>query len=192
MAIQPNRLFFALLPDDATRDLIGRAAKEVARMMPSPGRPIVPEKYHLTLSFLGSAVSPEHEAASLFAAREVRVSPFELRFDLANSFSAKSTVWWVAPGEQPQGLSDLWENLHSALRRNKIPLDRKKFVPHVSIFRDAPSRLPQTRIAPFAWSVSDFALMRSEFNASGSRYTVLKRWPLAIDSKPEREQLALW
>ena len=52
---QPRyRLFFALLPDEATRARIHQAAVQLQAQHAPRGRWIDPGRYHLTLQFLGS------------------------------------------------------------------------------------------------------------------------------------------
>ena len=59
------RLFFALLPDEATRARIHQAAVQLQAQHAPRGRWIDPGRYHLTLQFLGDFDGPSTGIATL-------------------------------------------------------------------------------------------------------------------------------
>jgi 2'-5' RNA ligase len=172
----PNRLFFALWPDESVRSACERAAREILAKTQREGRLISPERYHVTLVFLGDAVPTDQETAVLQAAKAVQASAFTLTFDVASSFS-HSDAWWLGTREPPQALLALRLSLDEQILNFGVVGDRGKFTPHLTVIR-ARGRLASTSVRPIEWLVSDFVLMRSRLDAQPSVYDVLERWPL--------------
>lgn len=176
--MQLNRLFFALWPTETVRAQCHDAARQLAVRLQSGGRRSSPELYHLTLLFLGDQVSPQREAAALRAAATVLSPPFTLTLDHAGSFRNQSIPWWLGTRETPPALHTLHERLREAMLRAAVPPERMKFVPHLTIVRDAAQSLPPTPVAPIDWAVEEFVLIRSRLDLRPAQYEVLGRWPL--------------
>lgn len=176
--MQLNRLFFALWPDEAARSASREAARQLQLRLQPGGYLSSPERYHLTLLFLGDQVRPEHEQAALRAAEGLRAAPFELCLDQAGSFRNKSVPWWLGPRQPPEALTQLHERLREAMARAQVPVERMRFVPHLTIARDARRVLPPTPVTPIRWAVQDFVLIRSRLDRQPLEYEILGRWPL--------------
>lgn len=181
MSLEPNRLFFALWPPDAVRTAAADAARGLRMRMQPGGYLAKPERYHLTLLFLGDAVPAREEAAALEAAGRVRAVPFTLQLDHAGSFRNRHIPWWLGMREPPPQLSQLYEKLREAMRRADVTIDRMRFAPHLTILRDAHQPLPQTPVAPIDWNVDEFVLVRSRLDLNPVEYELLGRWPLLGD-----------
>lgn len=190
--LDPNRLFFALIPDSATQEACHKAARDLAVRMQPGGKSIPPTNYHLTLAFLGDRVSTIDEAAARGVAQELREGPFSLMLNQASSFAGTKSNWWLGPMESPPGLERMRRSLYEGLVQARIPVDRKRFVPHVTVQRDAGLRLPPTRIPPIEWTVSAFALMRSDMGPSVSVYSIVEQWPLQAKAEVQSQQRSLW
>lgn len=189
-----NRLFFALWPDEAVRSVCAEAARTL-KLREQPGGYLVkPEKFHVTLLFLGDFVPAAVEAAACKAAAGVRAAPFTLQLDHAGSFRNNRQIpWWLGPREVPPALTRLYQNLREALIAAQAPPERMRFVPHLTILRDAQRGLPDTALKPVSWEVRDFALIRSRLDRSPSDYEVLGQWPLIEGPpSPRADQLALF
>lgn len=174
------RLFFALLPDEATRARIHQAAVQLQAQHAPRGRWIDPGRYHLTLQFLGDFDGPPTAVATQarHAALRVRVAPFSLVLDRAGSFHNRAIPWWLGPTAEVPGLSTLWRGLGLELAQAGVRVpDAHGFRPHVTVLRDARSSLPETIIEPVTWRVESFHLMQSALGAS-SAYSALGTWPL--------------
>jgi 2'-5' RNA ligase len=193
VAIELNRLFFALWPTDEVREACARAARDLKIRMQPGGYLSAAERYHLTLLFLGDAVSPEKQAAALAAASRFRGAPFELLLDHAGSFRNRQIPWWLGARELPRELNQLHDRLRETLVRADATPDRMKFVPHLTILRDAQAPLPTTAIKPVRWKVEEFVLVRSRLDLRPMHYELLGRWPLNGAAEPEpAAQLDLW
>lgn len=179
-----NRLFFALTPEAALQHAMADAAHRLAVRLQPGGHAVASERLHLTLAFLGDAVPAVDEAAALAAGAQVAAAPFELVLDQAGSFPGRAGPWWLGPCATPAGLEHLHRSLHDALLRQRVPLDRKRFVAHVTVRRDARMRLAPTRIEPLRWPVQHFGLLRSAIGAGmGNAYELLAQWPLRASGR---------
>lgn len=192
--LELNRLFFALWPDPSVRAACHEAARELRVKMQPAGYLSAAERYHLTLLFLGDTVPPEQEAAALQAAGRLRAPPFTLRLDSASSFRNKQVPWWLGPREAPPELGLLHERLHETMTAARVIPERMRFVPHLTILRDARAPLPTTAIRPIEWRVEEFVLVRSRLDETPMRYDIIGRWKLDGETGPalRAAQLDLW
>lgn len=173
-----NRLFFALWPGAAVRDAIAQAARDLRVRMPSGGRAVDPERFHLTLAFLGNAVSDDQQTALLQTAANLQMPQFELRLDTAGSFRKPQGPWWLGCSQPPEALHALHDRLRDLALACDLSTDRGRFVPHVTIARQARASLPPTRVQPIDWMVCEFTLVRSLLDAQAPAYEILGRWRL--------------
>ena len=178
--VEIHRLFFALIPDEATRDRLHHAAMQLKAANAPGGRWINPRRYHLTLQFLGDFDGLPQTLATqaCAAAAKVRVAPFSLELDRAGSFRNRSIPWWLGPAGEVHGLATLWHDLGLELARAGVRVPGGQgFRPHVTVLRDARHALPETPTDPVTWNVHNFVLVHSVLGAQ-SAYTSLGTWPL--------------
>jgi 2'-5' RNA ligase len=170
-----HRLFFALWPDAPVRRRIESAANALEAGV--DGRPIDPERYHLTLQFLGDfPVLPDWLPGALRAARSVNAAAFPLDIDVVGGFPA-SRVGWLGASTSPAGLLSLRSALRQALDANGVPLrPEPSFQPHITIRRNARA-MPSDAIAPIGWNVDGFVLIDSQAGRTPA-YAVIGQWPL--------------
>lgn len=171
-----HRLFFALWPDDEVRRAITARATEFAGACAPGGRPVAPQRYHLTLQFLGSfAALPEAVVEGAIAAGDnVHAPELTLLLDRIGSFE-RNRVWWLGCDPSP-GLLHLRGELGRALAAAGLRTDATPFVPHVTLGRGQPPRLRPRAIDPLAWPLRDFVLVDSATGAPA--YRIVRRWPL--------------
>jgi RNA 2',3'-cyclic 3'-phosphodiesterase len=194
MSRQPNRMFFALWPDETTRAACDAAARRLRARLQPGGRPERAERLHATLLFLGDDVPANEEAAAHEAAGKLRSRPFTLTLDRAGSFPRRRSLWWLGCQQTPPEALALSDGLRAALRIAGVRYDLKAFTPHVSILRDAGQALAPTPIEPIAWPVRAFVLVRSRLDVQPAQYHVVSQWPLTIE-KSDRSghgQLEIW
>ena len=122
-----HRLFFALWPDDEVRRAITARATEFAGACAPGGRPVAPQRYHLTLQFLGSfAALPEAVVEGAIAAGDnVHAPELTLLLDRIGSFE-RNRVWWLGCDPSP-GLLHLRGELGRALAAAGLRTDGKPF-----------------------------------------------------------------
>lgn len=174
MAPATERLFFALWPPaEAARQLYALArgchAGCGGRLMPR-------DNLHLTLAFLGDTPAERRLAAEAAADGVVGV-PFDLSLDRLGYWK-HNRILWAGCTQVPEALQALAAELAARLREAGFELEKRPFAAHLTLLRNAapPAELP----APegIAWSVDAFVLAASRLGPGGSRYEILRRWPL--------------
>ncbi len=174
MSTEPatKRLFFALWPDDATREQLAHATRKAVRA--SGGRPIAAANLHATLLFIGS-VSEERIADLEAAAGGVAVTPFALAFDQVEHWH-KAGVLCAAASQTPDAANELAAALSRNVARAGFTPDFKPFRAHVTVARKVVKPHALGPIHPVHWPIKGFALVESRTLPEGSRYTVVRRW----------------
>lgn len=173
-----HNLFFGLVPDDATRGHMARAVDSLRAGHGLQGRWLKPVRYHMTLHFLGtfSELPRQRLEAACAAAAQVRHPGFELVLDRVGHFA--QGIGWLGTTQPGPMLPQLWEELRSSLARAGIaPQGHARFVPHVTVLRDARTAMPEASLAPIRWPVREFVLIDSQLGTH-SEYCMLGRWPL--------------
>ena len=168
------RLFFALWPDDATRDALFRTGKWLHKHW--GGRLMRRDTVHITLAFLGS--TPTEQMESLFeCADSVQADAFELNLDQAG-YWRHNRIGWLGTSETPQQHFDLVRKLNAELASAGFPIDTRPHVPHVTLLRKSQGgEVPACE--PVRWPISEFVLVKSVTESDGAHYEVVRRWPLA-------------
>ena len=167
------RLFFALWPDAAVRDALAALAADA--QTECGGRMTAPEKIHLTLFFVGD-IERVRIAAVEAAAGHLSTAPFDLVLDRLGRWH--NSIVWAGASKCPPALVALAAELDDALARAGVQGDKRPYVPHITLVRNA-ARAPTTAaIPPCAWRAREFVLVESVPAARGVRYDVRARWPL--------------
>ena len=167
------RLFFALWPDDATRDALDRTGKWLHRHW--GGRRMRADTLHITLAFLGA--TPADQLDTLFACADaVQAEPYELLLDQAG-YWRHNRIGWLGASETPPQHAELVEALNAQLRAAGFPVDDRPHVPHVTLLRKSDGgAVPDCRAVN--WPIGDFVLVKSITESDGARYEVVRRWAL--------------
>ncbi|SDP38393.1 2'-5' RNA ligase family protein [Afipia sp. GAS231] len=168
------RLFLAAIPDAATAARIHQLAGVLKGAHRFSGKPIEPERLHVSLFFLSGLPQQEIREACA-AAADVRIKPFEVSFDRTASFRGKrgSRPFVLVGDKGLQPLTSFRRMLGDAmLRRGLRWVTNTNFTPHVTLLYDARS-VEEYPIEPISWTVNEFVLIQS---LSGHDY--LARWPL--------------
>lgn len=159
------RLFFGLWPDAAARAGLqgwAQAAHAVAG-----GRCMQSRNLHLTLAFLGET-DVRRIPALQAAVAGVPLAPCTLRLDRCEYWKHNRVVW--AGGEPPPALLALVAGLRAALDVAGVRYDRKAFVPHVTLLRNARAVPDLPRPGAVEWTVRDFVLLASGRDEAGPVY----------------------
>ena len=172
MPDSPQRLFFALLPDEAVRKQLRRLQKDLSQ---AGGRPVPEENLHLTLLFLGNV-----ETGKIDAVRDIAAGVAGCRFDLSldtfGSFRQNNArVLWLGPSELPPELGALHQALCRQVEHIGLPVRKETYRPHVTLVRKADPRgkLPKDPTPGIRWTACRCALIASKLLPSGSRYEIL-------------------
>jgi 2'-5' RNA ligase len=180
MQSQVHRLFFALRPDAELLREIERTAQGIKAMNVLRGRWLKPQKFHLTVHFLGDFSAPDSVITrSKAAAGCVACAPFEFMLDHVISFARRFNppcVLRCAPDSE-RALRAFRSELGTALAAEGLGEHLEpRFAPHLTIAYGDKALVDAIPIAPIRWVAQDFVLMDS-FVGQGI-HTELARWPL--------------
>lgn len=169
-----HRLFFAAWPSDTLRAAI---APRIRALQPDGvGRPQRPDQWHVTLEFLGP-VPASRVGAVREAAAQVRAGPCEILFDSVEYWRRPEVLCLLAR-VLPSPLEGLVRQLRSALAARGFEPESRPFRAHLTLARKVTHPAASVPFEPLPWPVTDFALVESITDRSGSVYTPLATWPL--------------
>jgi 2'-5' RNA ligase len=188
------RLFIAVtLPEDALRACAEETRRVEAALGPLARGVRFPrgEGLHFTLKFLGA--TPDDQLAPIASALELAARerpPFALALEGLQAFPSarKPRVVFLGATEGSEPMARLAEAVERHVAPLGFPSEGRGFTAHVTLarvkdFKAAPrigerlQALEAKRVARI--EVADVALMRSELDSSGSRYSALARARLA-------------
>jgi len=183
---QPDtlRLFFALWPDDVTRDALNRTGKWLHQHW--GGRRMRADTLHITLAFLGSTPTDQLDRLA-DCADSVHTEPFELVLDQAG-YWRHNRIGWLGASKTPAPHFELVNALNGALLAAGFPVDARPHVPHVTLLRkSAGGEVHECRAVN--WPIGEFVLVKSVTESDGARYEVIRRWGLVSTGQRERKEL---
>jgi 2'-5' RNA ligase len=162
------RLFVALRPPS---DAVAHLQAQLTQW------PSAPERWHLTLAFLGEV--PDDAAVDRALATALAGAPSP-ELCLAGSGTFGQRAVWVGLDGDLDGLQELARRVSAAVRQAGVPLERGHYRPHLTVGRAGrpdPARLRSYR-GP-AWTAREVELVRSDLGRTVS-HTVLARYPLVV------------
>lgn len=178
--VQLHRLFFALLPDGATRQQLQQAAQAVQFSHPElRARWVTPSRYHATVHFLGDYAELREDVvdAASKAAGKLRTLAFDWTLDSAASFRGRQPPCVLRSAGVPGPLQQLWDELrHLLILLGQGRHIERSFTPHVTLAYSRGELLASEPIPPVHWLVNELALVHSVVGQAD--YEVLERWPL--------------
>ncbi|WP_096698882.1 RNA 2',3'-cyclic phosphodiesterase [Polaromonas sp. AER18D-145] len=175
-----DRLFFAIYPDAATAARIAQLAQQLRAEHGLQGKPLKPERFHVTLHHLGdhAGLPQDLVAAACGAAASLAAAPFDITFDRVASFTS-------APRNRPfvlrgaDGLAALMafqQSLGEAMKKTVLGRWAKPgFTPHVTLLYDDRS-VPEQAVTPVSWTARELVLVHSLIGQT--LHVPLARWPL--------------
>ena len=171
-----HNLYFALQPDAEA----ARALCALEGLRAAPGRPMDPDRLHISLSSLGihRQLPPRQIIEAVQAAGSVRRTPFVVELDRiatwGRGLGPLPVVAWS--GEGVCGVHGLHEVLHEGLAGTAEWRRRKPAIePHLTLWR-AHGRVAERFIAPIHWWVREFVLIDSRYGEG--RHEIVDRFPL--------------
>ena len=174
-----DRLFFAVFPDPATAAAIAQRADQLRAAHPLKGRPLAPERFHITLHHLGDHAGVRRDIVAMAseAAEAVATPAFEVTFDRAASFhNGGNNPFVLQGGDGLEALRVFQRDLGLAMARAGLGkhVDRS-FTPHVTMLYDQ-RLVAEEPVAPVAWRVEGFTLIHSLLGRT--EHVPLQRWSL--------------
>jgi 2'-5' RNA ligase len=174
-------------PPPSARDDLHRAL-DALRDLPGAPRWTVPERWHLTLLFLGTV--PADRVPPLVAALGAAVAgtpPLTLRLAGAGRFGSRRrpSVAWAGLDGDVGPLTELAVRLARAARARHLPVEDRPFRAHLTLGRWRPGAAADgdlmDRLAGYRgpeWPVRAVELLESHLGPK-PRYDAVATWPLA-------------
>ena len=141
-----------------------------------PAWPSAPERWHLTLAFLGEVADPAALAPALAAVCATH-APLDLRLAGSGTFGRGGPVW-VGVGGDRAGLTGLAAAVAEACRGLGVEVERRPYRPHLTVGRRG--RPDPARLAAYAgpsWTAAEVELVASRLGPT-VEHRVLDRFPL--------------
>lgn len=176
-----RRLFVALeIPRPISTDLINLKT-------PIPGARWVDERnLHLTLQFLGEVENDRVEEL-IDVLEEIQTDYFSLRLYDVGHFGSRTAprVLWVNV-EKSMALQELQSEVESLLDKNGFSIEKRKFVPHVTIARLKETHyedlvnftMENSLFSSDQFEITHFHLYESKISSEGPTYTKLRTFEL--------------
>lgn len=126
-----QRLFVALVPSAATVAAVDAVVAPVRATRPGL-RWVTPERWHVTLAFLGEVPDERRDDLEERLGRTARRAvPLQLTIDGAGRFGDRTL--WARVGGDRERLRRLAEAAQAAASRARIPVDRNRFRAHLTL-----------------------------------------------------------
>jgi 2'-5' RNA ligase len=159
------RLFIGLWPEPRLREALRQ--HQAAWQWPRSARLVAVEKLHMTLHFLGDVEAARVPPLQV-ALASVAVPPMELPWGPPALWGGGLAVLLTQADE---ALAALHATLADLLQAQGLPVERRRFKPHVTLARRADGAVPAAQPPALPYTARDVALVAS---AQG-RYSVLSR-----------------
>ena len=175
MAGETARLFFAAWPAPELQVKLGELAQDLKREC--GGRATAARNIHLTLAFMGDV-----ERSRLARLESIAASIAARRSDLLVEhveYWQHNRIVWAGVNSCPDALQALVADLGSKLAPEGFRAERRPYVPHITLLRNARRAPMASAIAPIGWPVDRLALVESVRHDSGRTYKVLREWLLS-------------
>lgn len=152
----PLRLFLGLWPEPDV--LAAVQARADAWQWPSSARRTPPERLHITLHFLGDVAAAR--LPQLQRSLAVDWGGCELALDQAAVWPGGIAV--LEAGQVPAALAQLHARLRDRLLELDLPVEGRRYRPHVTLARKAFGARPPPQWEPVPWRVGPaYRLVRS-------------------------------
>lgn len=172
MSGSTRRLFFALWPDDHTRQALFHWQ---THNLPADVRWQHRADLHMTLHFLGQVPAGRLDALRSLGA-EVATERFSLVLDVVAHWR-KPQILWAGPSSVPGELPQLHAWLGVGLKALGFETEARAYRPHVTLARRVREQPPAQPLSPLSWPVKELALVESR-PGEAPMYHPVGRWQL--------------
>ncbi len=165
-----KRLFFALWPDNNSRQQIAQINQQIT--FPDI-RKLIPDNLHITLVFLGN-VDDAIATAVQQRAGDIIAPPISLQFDELD-YWVKPKIVCLTCQRQPKAVYQLVNALTAMLAEYPVRVEQRPYRAHITLARKAKQR-PELNFSPVVINADSFALVESISTEKGVIYQVRERW----------------
>lgn len=167
------RLFFALWPDDETRNNLYKVAKQFKN---EELRLVKKSNLHMTLEFLGE-VSDSDQKGLIEKVGNIKNEPFDLQLTRVG-FWKKPQILFIGTTQIPKPLITLVKSIKDCVKQQGLKTDDREYKPHVTVARKAKKVIVSKEDFTIDWHVNSFALVVSKSTVDGVEYYVTNEWSL--------------
>jgi 2'-5' RNA ligase len=183
------RLFVGIPLDEEARRGVEKVVKKLKRGH-WPVKWEKPEKWHVTVAFLGELTETEIDKVIKAVEKGVRgIKPFEIRLKGLGSFPdlVLPRVVWLGLKGDLKNMARIYKGVREELRKLKLEFDEKPFRAHVTLGRVSKEarRKQRLELGKYLqkhremkiwqqWRVEKVAVYESRLKPSGSEYKELK------------------
>lgn len=170
-------LFFALFPDEAAAAQLARTADQLCIRHRLSGRPIAPERFHVSLLGFGehAGLPVDLVSGAVEAAQAIALRPFEVTFDRAVSFLGRPHPLVLRSHDSAAPWIALQRAIGGEVQKRGLGRAKAQYMPHVTLLYDRHA-VDEHAVEPVRWTVREFVLVHSL--RGQSKYIPLGHWPL--------------
>lgn len=173
-----RRVFFAVEPDSATREILSTAIYPLQVAGDQRLRWLSRENWHVTLRFVGDVAPRTVDALRRCLQAQVQHRSFDLRLTRIEPFpSARRPVVLAATGAVPAAALAIVDDLESGCRTLGLPAETRPWRPHLTLARIRGRQ--QIDTAPISidavFTVQHLVLMESVESSQGRSYLPIER-----------------
>lgn len=169
------RCFFGLEPDSKSKLAIAHWRD---KSFPAFDYPVPAANFHLTLVFLGQLTPGQFECLSTRVDELELPSVFSLELTQLG-YWPKPKALWLGTEKTPAAMEELVQALTTCAQTCKIPLQKRPYVPHLTLVRKCTENPPAALIEPaFKLNFEQLHLFESVSTANGVVYKARLSWPL--------------
>jgi RNA 2',3'-cyclic 3'-phosphodiesterase len=181
------RCFFAIEPDSKSKLAIAHWRE---KSFPAFSHPVPAANFHLTLVFLGQLTPGQFECLSTRVDELELPSVFTLQLNQLG-YWPKPKALWLGAEKTPAAMEDLVLTLTSCAQGCKIPLQKRPYVPHLTLVRKCTDNPPAALIEPaFKLSFEQIHLFESISTVNGVVYQRRHSWSLLPHMAPNSPPIA--
>jgi RNA 2',3'-cyclic 3'-phosphodiesterase len=168
-----NRLFFALWPDDVTRQKI---IQFDSLLTDSRLKKVRSKNLHVTLVFLGN-IESEQEKNIIKASNDIFAPAINMQFDQLTFWQQKRGILSLTSASQPQSLLTLVKKLQDRAMEQGVEIEKRPYTAHITLARNLKQH-PEINVEPIPWHSDKFVLVHSVSTKHGVDYQIINSWPL--------------
>jgi len=177
------RSFIALpIPAETANELGDLAAKMSYQDKSNAVRWVDQENYHITLAFLGDQQQDELESLAEQLDYNLTLQEFKVGITHPCPFPEARPKLLATMVDKTDDVSTLHKQVISAINSVNMHIDKRKFIPHVTLGRYRHSKNSYAGNIPmnvsFETVIDEVVLYESVLTTSGSEYEPIYRFPL--------------
>jgi 2'-5' RNA ligase len=181
------RLFVALVPPAEVAEEVARAVARLPPAIRAELKRIAPERYHLTLAFLGD-VPDDRTGPLLDGLGGVASAAPPMRLHVAGAGHFDERVLWLGLHGDTEPMRVLAGSVAKAVTASGLQLEQKPYRPHLTVARPRTVGSVVEAVQAMSsydgpsWVASELVLMRSRLGMHPT-YEPQFSWPLAVHPK---------